>query len=191
MKRKILLIVKGLGLGLAAGLFLAGVSFLLFRFTHDLSDPVRSRAVLSYFLAIGVLLGSLSGWLGGLNAVLWSIVDPVLWSTAGILPATAERIDAAWLGRLEGLMERVLLQTRGIVRFLVLKFFMPRLRSGLDRYNSAVERYRLKKPGRVLTSQMMSYAALSLFIRPLWIFFYVAYGVVALAFMVFLGVPFL
>jgi hypothetical protein len=144
-----------------------------------------------YFPVVGVLLGLLAGWLGGLNAVLWGLVDPVLWRTAGLIPATAGRIDAAWIGRMDDVMGRVLSQTRGLIRFLILRFFLPRLAGGLERFNEAVDRYRLVKPGRVMTSQVMSYAALSQYVRPIWYFFYAAYAVVALAFMVFLGVPFI
>jgi hypothetical protein len=191
LKKQFLLLSKGLAWGLGAGLALSSLCLLLYRWVHaDLAGDRLGYATV-YFMAVGVLLGLLSGWLGGLNAVLWGILDPVMWKTAGLIPATAERIDAVWVGRLDSLMDRILSQTRGIIRFIIVRLFMPRIESGLDRFNSAVDRFRLARPGRVMTSQMMSYAALSQFVRPVWFFFYAAYGVVALAFMIFLGVPFI
>jgi len=178
-------------LGLAAGLVLSALCLLLYRWVHPDLSAERIRYATGYFLTVGALLGVLSGWLGGLNVVLWSILDPMLWRVAGLIPATAERIDASWVRRLDGIMGQVLAQTGGVLRFVIVRFFMPRLAGGLDRFNSAVDRFRLVKPGRVMTSQLMSYAALSHYVRPVWLFFYVVYGLVALAIMVLLGVPFI
>jgi hypothetical protein len=137
------------------------------------------------------MLGGLGGWVVGLHVALWRILDPVLWKTAGILPATAGRIDAVWTGRLESVVLGLLQRTKGIARWLILRIVFPRIRTELDKYEQAVERYRLKQPGRILSSQMLSYAALSHFLRPIWFFFYVAYGVMFLGWVVFLGIPFI
>ena len=114
-----------------------------------------------------------------------------MWRLAGLLPAAAGRIDELWLGRLESLMDQLLGQTKGVLRALLILLFLPRLRSGLDRFNMAADRYRLKKAGGVLTSQNASFAALEMFVQPLWYFFYAAYAILFLGFVLFLGIPFL
>jgi hypothetical protein len=190
LKRHAFLILKGLVLGLAAGVLFSAAVLALYRATHTLADPQRVTYVGRYFLTVGALLGLLGGWMGGLHAVLWSILEPVLWRTAGFLPAVTGRIDAAWVRRLSEVMDRVMQQTGFVLRALIRRIFMPGLR-GWERYNEAVEAARRKDPQRVSTPQGLSYAALSLFIRPVWVFFYLAYIILTAGFLVFLGVPFL
>jgi hypothetical protein len=191
MKKRIILLLKGLGLGLAGGLVLAAAALLLYRATHVIPDPDHLQYVDQYFLMVGALLGLLGGWTGSLHVVLWNIIRPVLWKTAGFLPATLGRIDASWINRLRDVMEQVLARTGFVLRVFIGKVFMPRLGLNAELYNEAVEKARKKNPQDVSTPQGLSFVALDTFLRPLWTLFYVAYAVIAAGFVVFLGIPFL
>jgi hypothetical protein len=189
MKKYFAMLLQGIGLGIAAGLCLAGAASLLYQNTRATGGFYFGGDVTIYMIVIGAFIGTLAGWCLALQWVLMDLMNVLVARISALVPLAASHIGGEWAGRVEMVFREVLKPLPGLFGRFV-NYFLVRRFKDHDRANRALEKVREKNPDRIYSPEGLAQLALGYYLMPLWKFFFVTYAVLFLVCCFFWALPF-
>ncbi len=190
MKKYIGLLARGMGLGLALGLCLAGAAGLLYRAVHSAEPIPRYGHVNLYFFVVGGLMGLVGGWCLSLQMILSGLLSTLFLKISELVPLSASTVTEEWASKMEIFFVEVLKPLPSFFSRIVETFLVVRFRD-YGRVNRAIDKAKRKEPLKTYSPEWMSQVALHFFLEPLWVVFYAAYVILFMITCVFWGLAFL
>jgi hypothetical protein len=189
VKKYFAMLLQGIGLGIGAGLCLAGAVSLLYQRTHAASGFYFGGEVTVYMIVIGVFVGTLAGWCLALQWVLVDLMNILVLKISTLVPLATSRIGGEWAGKMEIVFREVLKPLPGFFGRFVNLFLVRRFKD-YNRANRSLEKVQKKYPDRVYSPEGLAQLALHYYLEPLWGFFYITYAVLFLICCFFWTLPF-
>jgi hypothetical protein len=180
------LFARGIALGLAIGVCLAGVVGLLYRTVHS---PDASPLVYFYFFSVGSVMGLIGGWCLSLQMTVNEVLSSLFLKISEKVPAPAAAVTEEWAKKMEGFFAEGLKPLPSLLRKIVAAFLAVRFRD-YTKINRVIEKAKQRTPVATYSPEWMSQVALRFFLEPVWLFFYGAYGVLFLVSCVFWSLAF-
>ena len=189
MGRLIILFLKGLAFGLGVGLCLAGAVGVLYRAVHSGEPNLHPGHVMLYLSIVGTVMGTLGGWCLALHMVLSDLLTSLFLRVCELVPMPASVVGKEWAEKMETFFREILKPMPGFLRKLAEWFFILRFED-YGRINRALDKAKQTHPGDKFSPQWMGMVVLHYLLEPLWIFFYVVYGILFFISCVFMSFAF-
>lgn len=179
MKKVVFLFLKGVGLGLGIGLCLAGAVGLLYQAVHSGQPNFSARHGLVYLFVVGGVMGIIGGWILSLQMILENLLAALFMKIADLVPMPAQVVGEEWAKKMEAFFREIIQPFPGFVRKFIEWIFILRFED-YGRINRALDKAKRKKHGQGTTTRWMLLVILHYLLEPLWVFFYIAYGILLL-----------
>jgi len=176
MKKLVFLFLKGVGLGLGIGLCLAGAVGLIYQAFHS-GQPVGHTLV--YLFVVGGVMGIVGGWILSLQMILENLLAALFMKIADLVPMPAQVVGEEWAKKMETFFREIIQPFPGFIRKFIEWIFILRFED-YGRINRALDKAKQKKHDQGTTTQWVLMVILHYLLEPLWIFFYIAYGILLL-----------
>lgn len=176
MKKIVLLLLKGVGLGFGIGLCLAGAVGLIYEMVHS-GKPVGHGLI--YLFIVGGLMGIVGGWILALQMILENLLAALFMKIADLVPLPAQEVGEEWAKKMEDFFREVIVPFPGFIRKFIEWIFILRFED-YARINRALNKAKNKKHDQQPTHRWVLLVILHYMLEPLWVFFYIAYGILLL-----------
>jgi hypothetical protein len=189
MRKFVLLFLKGIGLGLAVSLCLAGFVGLAFRAVHSQTPGFNPGHATVYFFVVGGFMGLFGGWCFSLQMVLGNLLASLFMKVADLVPLPAQAVGEEWARKMETFFQEIIQPFPGFIRKFIGWIFILRFED-YGRINRALEKARRKDAAEGTTTQWMLMVILHYLLEPLWLLFWAVYAILLLISCIFWSFPF-
>ncbi|GEM_PF-3203874 len=179
MKKVVFLFLKGVGLGLGIGLCLAGAVGMIYQAVHSGQPNFPAGHGLAYLFVVGGVLGIIGGWILSLQMILENLLAALFMKVAGLVPMPAQAVGEEWAKKMESFFREIIQPFPGFFRKFIEWIFILRFED-YARINRALDKAKQKKHDQGTTTQWVLMVVLHYLLEPLWVFFYIAYGILLL-----------
>lgn len=171
------LFAKDIGLGLGIGLCLAGAVALLHQALHPATTGPGTPVL--YFLVVGFVMGFIGGWILSIQTILGNLLASLFMKVAELVPLPAQVVGEEWAKKMETFFKEILKPFPAFFRKFV-EFFLVTRFDDLDRMNRALDKAKKKGQDQGRAHQWALMVILHYLLEPLWLLFYVVYGILLL-----------
>jgi hypothetical protein len=173
MKKVVFLFLKGFGLGIGLGLCLAGAVGLVYQAVHS-GQPVGHTLI--YLFVVGGVMGIIGGWILSLQMILENLLAALFLKVADLVPLPAQAVGEEWAKKMEELFRGIIQPFPAFFRKFIEWIFILRFED-YARINRALDNAKRKGHTERPTTHWALMVILHYLLEPLWVFFYIGYGI--------------